>query len=149
MLLLTGVALLLFPVGAPASTQTNTPLLQAINAARLAHGLKPVRIGGRLETAAQAHTRAMLATQVFEHGPFVSRLRDDFHVTAPAIGEILAWGTGSKATAGAIVAAWLASPPHRRNLLDPTFSLIGIGDRDGVFHGQADARVVTVDFAGG
>jgi uncharacterized protein YkwD len=95
-----------------------------------------------------AHTKTMLATQVFEHGAFVSRLRDDFHVTAPTIGENLAWATGSSATAGAIVAAWLASPPHRRNLLDPAFTLIGIGDRDGVFQGQLDARVVTVDFAG-
>ncbi len=147
MLLLTGVALLLFPVGAPASTRTNASLLQAINAARLAHGLRPVRIGARLETAAEAHTRAMFATQVFEHGAFVTRLRD-FHVTAPTIGENLAWGTGSDATASAIVAAWLASPPHRHNLLDPGFTRIGIGDLAGVFQGNAGARVVTVDFAG-
>jgi uncharacterized protein YkwD len=89
----------------------------------------------------------MLATQVFEHGAFVARLRD-YHVTAPTIGENLAWGTGTEATAEAIVSAWLASTPHRRNLLDPSFTLIGIGDLAGVFQGNDDARVVTVDFAG-
>ena len=147
-LLLAGVALLLSPLCATASVSaSHSTLLQAINAVRVAHGLRPVRIGNRLESAAEAHTKAMLATQVFDHGAFVARLRD-FHITAPSIGENLAWATGSYATPDAIVAAWLASPPHRANLLDPSYTRIGIGDLAGAFQGNLDARVVTVDFAG-
>jgi uncharacterized protein YkwD len=100
-----------------------------------------------LQQAAQAHTQTMLATQSFTHGPFADRLRA-FHVTAPTIAENLALGTGTYASAQAFVQAWLASPPHRRNLLSPTFTLIGIGELAGSFQGLADARLVTVDFAG-
>jgi len=149
LLVLTGAALLLMPAGAPASVthDDGASLLRAINVARAEYGLPPVRIGPQLQRAARAHTEAMLATQAFTHGSFVTRLRS-FHVTAPTIGENLAWVAGSDATAQWIVRAWLASPPHRRNLLGRTFTLVGIGELAGDFQGLADARVVTVDFAG-
>ena len=149
LLVLAGAALLLTPAGAPASARHDdeASLLRAINVARADHGLQPVRIGPHLERAARAHTVAMLATQAFTHGSFVERLRS-FHVSAPTIAENLAWAAGSDATAESIVRAWLASPPHRRNLLGRSFTLVGIGDLAGGFQGWADARVVTVDFAG-
>ena len=143
-----GTALLLMPALAPASAIQNeqATLLRAINSARAHYGLAPVRVGPRLERAARAHTQSMLATQVFAHGSFAARMQQ-FHVNAPLLAENLAWATGADATADAIVRAWLASPPHRRNLLDATFTLVGIGDLAGPFLGQANARVVTVDFA--
>jgi len=149
LLVLTGTAILIMPAGALGSTRHDdgVSILRAINAARVSYGLPTVHVGPRLEQAARAHTESMLATQVFAHGSFVERLRS-FHVTAPAIAENLAWATGSDATARSIVQAWLASPPHRRNLLDPSFTLVGIGDQAGQFQGLAGARVVTVDFAG-
>ena len=58
----------------------------------------------------------MLTTNVFTHGAFGSRLLQ-FDVQSSVAGENLAWGTGSQGTARAIVAAWLASPEHRANLL--------------------------------
>ncbi len=148
LVVLGGTALLLSPTGVTASaTHTQeASLLRAINAARAEHRLSPVRIGLRLERAARAHTQDMLATQTFAHGSFTSRLRV-FHITAPLVGENLAWATGPGASAEAIVRAWLASPPHRRNLLRPSFTLVGIGDLAGSFQGNPDARVVTVDFA--
>lgn len=42
-------------------------------------------------------------------------------------GENLAWGTGPMATPRDVVRRWLASPPHRRNLLDRRFRETGIG----------------------
>jgi uncharacterized protein YkwD len=149
LLVLAGAALLLTPGGAPASArhEDQASLLRAINAARAEHGLEPVRVGPRLERAARAHTEAMFATQAFTHGSFVERLRH-FHVTAPTIAENLAWAYGSDATAQKIVRAWLNSPEHRRNLLNGTFTLVGIGDLAGSFQGLDEARVVTVDFAG-
>jgi uncharacterized protein YkwD len=151
MLVLGGAAFAL-AVSAATATATTTrnetaSLLRAINATRTAYGLAPVRVGTRLQLAAQAHTEAMLETQTFAHGLFAERMRA-FHVTAPMMGENLALATGSDATAQAFVAAWLASPPHRRNLLSPTFTLVGIGELAGAFQGSDGVHLVTVDFAG-
>jgi uncharacterized protein YkwD len=44
-----------------------------------------------------------------------------------AIGENLAWGTGSYATPDGTVRAWMNSAGHRANILSPTFREIGIG----------------------
>jgi uncharacterized protein YkwD len=89
----------------------------------------------------------MIATDVFAHGAFARRMLR-FDVTGRIAGENLAWGTGSAGTARAIVAAWLASPEHRANLLRPSFRRIGVGDLLGPFQGYGDARVITADFAG-
>ena len=151
MLVLGGAAFAL-ALSAATATATTTrnetaSLLRAINAARAAHGLAPVRVGTRLRLAAQAHTEAMLATQTFTHGEFAERLRA-FHITAPTIAENLALASGSDATAQAFVQSWLDSPPHRRNLLSPTFTLVGISELAGAFQGSLGIHLVTVDFAG-
>ena len=44
-----------------------------------------------------------------------------------AVGENLAWGTGPLGTPAAIVRAWMNSPGHRANILDPRFRQIGLG----------------------
>lgn len=76
----------------------------------------------------------------FDHGGFVRRLRA-FGVRASFVGENLASGT-QPLTAAAIVQMWLASPPHRQNLLDRGFRRIGVGEAGGL------TRLVTADFAG-
>ena len=43
------------------------------------------------------------------------------------IGENIGWGTLSLATPRAIVAAWMASPGHRANILDAHFRDTAIG----------------------
>jgi hypothetical protein len=43
------------------------------------------------------------------------------------LGENLAWGTGGLATPGAIMQAWMNSPGHRENILNPDFREVGIG----------------------
>jgi uncharacterized protein YkwD len=48
-----------------------------------------------------------------------------------AIGEVLAWGRGRSGSAEAIVAAWMASPPHRRVLLGRRYRDIGVGSANG------------------
>jgi uncharacterized protein YkwD len=69
-------------------------------------------------------------------------------VTGRIAGENLAWGTGTSGTARGIVAAWLASPEHRANLLRPSFVRVGISEIVGTFRGYSGAHVVTADFAG-
>ena len=43
------------------------------------------------------------------------------------IGEVLIWTRGAPLTASAAVDAWLASPPHRRVLLQRRYEDVGAG----------------------
>jgi uncharacterized protein YkwD len=136
------------PAAAAAGPGTHEAgLLREINLARTAHGLAPLRFDPRLERAATAHTRDMLASDTFAHGAFGSRMLQ-FDVSFSNAGENLAWATGPLASPHSIVAAWLASPEHRANLLSSSFRRIGLGDQVGAFQGHGGARVVTADFAG-
>lgn len=122
-------------------------LLQAINHARAAHGAPPLRIGVRLQRAARTHSRAMARSGAFTHGNWYRRLRSH-GVRARMLGETIAWGVGTDASAGALVGMWLASPPHRATLLRPGFRRIGVGLAVGSMGGFPGATVATADFAG-
>jgi uncharacterized protein YkwD len=132
---------------AASMSRSEASLLQAVNATRSSYHLAPLRIDPTLERAARAHSIEMIRQGIFTHGSFAQRLIG-FGARGPAIGENLAWGVGSRATAGVIVAEWLASPAHRANLLRPGFNRVGIAAPLGRFAGYRVAKVVTADFAG-
>jgi uncharacterized protein YkwD len=144
-----GALVLLLPSTGSAGplSRSETSLLNAINRVRAQHHLQPLHEDGRLERAARFHSREMLASGAFTHGAFASRMVR-FNVGGRLAGENIAWGTGSYGTPQGILTAWLRSPPHRENLLRPTFRRIGIGDLVGAFRGYHGAHVVTADFAG-
>ena len=142
------LALLLLPSTALAGmTRNETTLLKEMNRVRAQYGLGRLRVDTHLERAARAHSREMIVSGAFQHGAFGARMAQ-FDVHGTLAGENLAWGTGYRATARAIVAAWLASPEHRANLLRPSFNRVGVGTLVGAFLGNAGATVVTADFAG-
>jgi uncharacterized protein YkwD len=150
MLAAAAIALVAFPAAAGAATKASTSetaLLKEINVVRTAHGLQALRFDATLTRAARAHTAAMSSTGTFQHGAFRDRMLQ-FGVRGPFIGENLAWGVGTYGTAHGIVAGWLASPPHRANLLHAGFRRIGLGELRTRFQGANGARVVTADFAG-
>jgi uncharacterized protein YkwD len=128
-------------------TGSASSLLREMNRARAAHGVGRLTADTHLQRAARAHSREMIDTDVFQHGAFGGRMAQ-FDVTGHLAGENLAWGTGARGTAQGIVAAWLASPEHRANLLRPAFTRVGIADLVAVFRGHSGAHVVTADFAG-
>jgi uncharacterized protein YkwD len=129
------------------STRSESSLLREMNRVRAEHGLGRLSADTHLERAARAHSREMIGSNVFQHGAFSSRMAQ-FKVAGRLAGENLAWGTGARGTAQGIVAAWLASPEHRANLLRPSFTRVGISDLVGAFRGYRGAHVVTADFAG-
>jgi uncharacterized protein YkwD len=125
-------------------TATNLNVIRAatlclINRERRADGERPLRANRRLRRAAQAHTESMAFGDYFEHvgpggsggGTPVARLRSVGYISSTRVGyevgENIAWGTLGLATARAIVAAWMASPPHRANILDRRYRETGIG----------------------
>lgn len=121
--------------------------MDRINEVRAAYQLPPLGVDAKLTRAARAHSQMMLEQDVFTHGAFGSRLRS-FGVRYPLLAENIAWGSGRLGTPRAIVAAWMASPPHRANLLHPGFRVIGIATPVGNFAGYRGAAVVTADFGG-
>jgi uncharacterized protein YkwD len=138
--------LVLPPAASAGLSHAETAVLQEMNRVRAQHGLAPLHSQGQLQRAARAHSQEMIASNVFSHGAFASRMRQ-FGVVAAIAGENIAWGTGRRGSARSIVAAWLASPGHRENLLRPSFRRVGVGDLPGAFQGFPAAQVVTVDFA--
>jgi uncharacterized protein YkwD len=63
-----------------------------------------------------------------------------------ALGENLAWGTGSYGTPRGAVEAWMDSPGHRANILKRSFRDMGVGVVLGVPVSDAAGATYTVDF---
>jgi hypothetical protein len=80
----------------------------------------------------------------------VARLKEAGYIPKTgqwAIGENLAWGSGTLATPKALVNAWMNSPPHRENLLAADFQEVGMGVVFGTPSKDAgDGVTVTTDF---
>jgi uncharacterized protein YkwD len=107
-----------------------------VNRERATHGERPLRVNGRLARAAQAHVRSMAVYDYFEHvSPSgltpLARMRAVGYISSSPVGyevgENIAWATLSLATPRAIVAAWMQSPAHRANILDPRYRETGLG----------------------
>jgi uncharacterized protein YkwD len=129
-----------------------------VNRERTGHGESPLAPSGRLEQAAQGHTEDMAFHDYFEHvGPggdtLLTRLRAAGYIYSERIGyeigENIGFGTLWLATPHAIVAAWMASPGHRANILDARFRDTGIGvsphPPSSLANGQSGA-IYTQDF---
>ena len=149
-LLATFGAFVCLATAAPAAagvTAAEQALLQEMNRARAAHGLRPLSLDAKLQRAARSHSADMLRRGYFAHGPFVTRILRS-GARGPFVGENLAWGVGSRGQARGVVRGWLRSPLHRRNLLRPGFRRVGVASLVGSFLGAEGARVVTANFAG-
>lgn len=48
------------------------------------------------------------------------------HAAAYSVGQNIAWGTGRDTTPSRIVAAWMASPPHREIILTGEYRDAGV-----------------------
>lgn len=107
-----------------------------INRVRERHGLRQLRKNGRLKRAAQRHTRHMRNQGCFDHEcpgePSVLRRLERVNYITRGLrrwmyGENIAYGGSQAGTPRAIVRGWMRSPPHRYNILNPSFRHIGIG----------------------
>jgi len=117
-----------------------------LNTERAAHGLGALRASNRLALAAQRHSSDMVERRYFAHGDYghrIARTGWGSNRRSYTIGENLGYGTGGGATPRAIVAAWMASPGHRANILQRRFHAIGIGIASGTPAGGAGATYST------
>jgi uncharacterized protein YkwD len=132
-------------------------LLTQVNALRTQHGLRPLQLSQRLSKAASGHSLEMARRGFFSHASadgsaFWKRIervypsRGFHHWT---VGENLIWEAPELSTSDAM-RMWMASAPHRANLLrsgwrEIGISVVGITVAPGVYHGQT-VMVATVDF---
>ena len=106
-----------------------------VNRERDSHGQGPLATNSDLQNAAQGHSESMASGAYFEHtgpgGSFLERIRESGYLPGPnalySVGENIAYGSLRDATPEAIVAAWMASPGHRANILNSAFREVGIG----------------------
>jgi uncharacterized protein YkwD len=111
----------------PAFTQA---VWDGVNARRAQAGLAPVAVEGRLHTAAASYAVLMAEQRWFSHtGPdgssFVDRIVAAGFPFTVQVGEVLAMGSHGW-PAPEVVQAWIDSPPHREQLLNPAYTRAGV-----------------------
>ena len=124
------------------------------NQIRARRGLPLLKENARLRRAALGHSSDMVSRGFFEHTSpngtsMVERIQAARYVSPRfgwALGENLAWGTGSLATPQAIMKAWMDSPGHRANVVKRAYREIGIGVVAGVPTDRGSGATYTADF---
>lgn len=115
---------LLNPELAAASARVND-VADLVNEARTQAGLSPVTLVAELSKAAQV--RAEETTKSFSHtrpdGRDCFTILEEMGVTCQYAGENIAMG---QRTAQEVMEAWMDSPGHRENILDPSFGRLGV-----------------------
>mmetsp|Transcript_55078 Transcript_55078/g.159489 ORF Transcript_55078/g.159489 Transcript_55078/m.159489 type:complete len:792 (-) Transcript_55078:24-2399(-) len=123
------------PSYTPSTSQEQSPgtvqdLLFFTNQERHRNGLEELRYNKELEKSAKRHAEDMAKNNYFSHdGLDGSDLKDrvaDTNYKYTNIGENLFWRTPDNDPAYA-VQGWMESAGHRKNILDPQFSEIGLG----------------------
>jgi len=142
---------------AAALSPLESGVLVDINAFRAQHGLARLRLNTRLTAAARAHSSQMAEDGYFAHesadgSPFWKRVQS-FYRSSPwrfwSVGENLLWSSPSIDPRRALT-LWLASPEHRKNLMNPRWREIGVSavhapSAPGTYKGL-DVTIVTTDF---
>ena len=128
--LLIALAVVLNPVVAHGADATTSALnfspedeiayVANINELRAAQGLDPLTIDVNMTAAARSWTTWMVDNTTLAHA-------DDIVTGAPSDWLKVGENVGRGGTLDAIWQAFLASPGHRANIMDPTFDLVGIG----------------------
>ena len=158
------VALLLPPAGSAGPNRgvrrvstLDSALVAQVNALRVARGLTPLRVSPFLAAAARAHSTQMARLGYFSHnsangGAFSTRIATYYPsrgYRSWTVGENLLWASPDVGAVRALK-LWLASPPHRANLLNPSWREIGLAavhsTRAPGVYGNSPATIVTADF---
>lgn len=132
--------------------QMESSITCLINDERTSYGLQPVTTNSDLHQAAMSHSNEMIDESYFEHTSpagltFMDRIESTGYMQGArtwTVGENLVWGTGPLSTPQALVTAWMNSPPHRENLLRPTFRELGVAALAGTPVSKSDLTGVTV-----
>jgi hypothetical protein len=111
-----------------ATSMSVSGLLTATNSERANNNVATLSLNSKLDAAAQAKAEDMAARNYWSHNtpegnpPWVFVTAQGYQYQK--LGENLATGFSDEQST---ISGWMASPPHRENLLDPAFSEVGFG----------------------
>lgn len=116
------------PSADPTVTAYEQEVIRLVNAIRAEHGLNPLTYDWELSRVARYKSQDMKDNRYFSHtspvygSPF--RMIKNFGLTYRTAGENIARGY---ATPQAVVSGWMNSSGHRANILNASFTRIGVG----------------------
>ncbi|MCA1053781.1 SafA/ExsA family spore coat assembly protein [Rossellomorea aquimaris] len=112
-------------------------VVRLVNAERAKVGLSPLKENWELSRVAKYKSQDMIDKNYFSHtsptygSPF--QMMKDFGISYQAAGENIAAG---QRTPSEVVEAWMNSEGHRKNILSPTYTEIGVGYVKGGSYGH-------------
>lgn len=137
---------LLRPPVARETELTQAGILRWTNRERTRAGLRPLTEQRELTAAAERKLQDMFAKQYFAHrnpdGEGIAAVVTALGYVPLRVGENLALGNFGNDEE--LVAAWMASPGHRANIVSPGFSEIGIAAKEGDFQDRRTWLAVQV-----
>jgi uncharacterized protein YkwD len=106
-----------------------------IDRMRLSHGLRALHVNRDLSRVAADQVKHMVRADYFADvrpsgvtpASLIAASAYAFHTGLAVAGQNIGWATGSEATPVSMLAAWMASPPHRALILKPSFRDVGVG----------------------
>ena len=115
--------------------QVRGAVLCLLNEQRTERGMGKLRANTKLRRAAERHSRNMSENNFFDHvspggSTPLERVKAAGYLSGAdswAVGENIAWGEQQLSTPREIVDSWMASAPHKANILNRRFRHIGIG----------------------
>lgn len=119
----------------PSALAANTAqLLSMVNSERSAAGLRPVALSGTATQVAQAYACETAARRDISHiGSDGSNAGTRLMRTGIQLREVAENTANGYTSPGKTMAAWMASPGHRENILTPDVTLAGVGQTDGAY----------------
>lgn len=124
-------------VSSQSESEFEQEVVRLTNEVRAENGLAPVEADSSLQSVADAKSQDMIENDYFAHesptygSPF--DMMKEFGVSYEGAGENIAAGQD---TPQDVVDAWMDSPGHRDNILNPDFTHIAIGYEEGGEYGQ-------------
>ena len=114
---------------APTTAREAQQILDLVNRERTSRGLRPVRLQAQLNSAAQAHSADQARSSAIYHTHPRTGAGPGDRISATGY-SFSTWGENVAAgqqTAAAVMQAWMNSPGHCRNILNPAFTELGVG----------------------
>ncbi len=121
------------PASADPVADAEQRVIDGINARRHAKHLRPLRLDARVAEVARARSQDMIDRHYFAHrdpdGKYARQHIAKAHISASAVGEMIAWTQGSDLMAAAHLAVrlWLGDAIHRHEVYIKTRNYFGAG----------------------
>ncbi len=120
------VAAMSGPVSA-STAEMEAQVLARINAHRTAGGCQALTLNSQLQAAAEGHARAMAVQNFFAHtGKNGSTLKSRARAAGYRGGRLAENIANGQKSAAAVVAAWMGSKGHAKNIMNCAFNDTGI-----------------------